>query len=82
MPALAQSTDSRVTVSHTDLDLTNSRDIARLDLRIAHAAKKACGSPSSIDLEGINELPRCWHKAVAEAGSQRDQLLGQAKLTH
>lgn len=79
VPASAQDVGSSVVVAHDDLDLAKSSDVSRLDLRIAHAANEACGSVSSIDLEGMVRKPRCERDAVVAVRPMRDRLIAQAE---
>jgi UrcA family protein len=76
--ASAQGRQGTVVVSHADLDLGRQRDVARLDLRIAHAASEACGTVSQFDLEGTVAKPRCERGAIAAARQVRDDLVARA----
>ena len=46
-PALAQS--GAIAVPYADLDLSRAEDRAKLDLRLLHAARAVCGTPSPVD---------------------------------
>lgn len=76
--ASAQGREGTVVVSHADLDLGREEDVARLDLRIAHAASEACGTVSQFDLEGTVAKPRCERGAIAAARDVRDSVVAQA----
>ena len=77
-PAFAQADNQAVLVSRADLDLTQKRDVARLDARIARAADAACGAPSPTDLSATNAHPRCVRDAIASVRLQRDSIIAQS----
>ncbi len=79
MPASAQDARTSIVVDHEDLDLGRSKDVTRLDLRIARAASEACGPVSSFDLEGAIDKPRCERDAIAAARPLRDRLVAQSR---
>lgn len=68
-----------VRVSHADLRLEREADAARLDRRIAHAARAACGRASDWDLSGGNASRRCRAEKRATAAAQRDRLVTEAR---
>ena len=71
-PAIAQSGgQQRVAVSHADLDLTTAQGRSALDLRILHAARAACGTPSPADPRGRASLNACVAEARATAAAER-----------
>ncbi len=76
--ASAHGRENAVVVSHADLDLGREKDVARLDLRIAHAVNEACFTVSQFDLEGTIAKPRCERGAIAAARTYRDRLIAQA----
>lgn len=81
-PTVAQAFEP-VTVSsivHTaDLDLSSDAGQQELDRRIVQAARDVCGTASAVDLEGKNAVRQCRADTIAQAGSQREQLLAAAK---
>lgn len=77
-PALAQEAQPATNVSlvrTADLDLASGRDRAKLDLRLARAAREVCGEASHADVAGGNDVRRCVDETLASAKAQRDQLL-------
>ncbi|MCW6529742.1 UrcA family protein [Sphingomonas sp. MMSM20] len=76
-PAFAQSDAPlpSVSVRHADLDLSNPRDVKRLDYRIVHAVTGVCGTASSADPEGQTNVQRCRVETLAAANTQRAALL-------
>ena len=66
-------------VPTADLDLSNSDGRRELDRRIVQAARDVCGTASNVDLEGKNAVRQCRADTIAEAASQREQLLAAAK---
>ena len=60
-PALAQgpAADRTQVVSHADLDLARAGDVRKLDRRINSAVNHVCGTASSADPAGKNEVRRC-----------------------
>ena len=77
-PVLAQEAQPPKNVSlvrTADLDLASGRDQARLDRRLAHAAREVCGTASDADVAGGNDVRRCIGETLAAAKARRDQLL-------
>ena len=66
-------------VRTADLDLSNEAGQRELDRRIVQAAREVCGEPSDVDLEGKNVVRQCRADTIAQASSQREQLLAAAK---
>ena len=66
-------------VRTADLDLSNDAGQRELDRRIVQAAREVCGDPSDVDLEGKNAIRHCRADTIAQASSQREQLLAAAK---
>ena len=78
-PALAQDPAAvRVTISPAGLDLTTAEGRAALDLRLVHAVRTACGTPSPADAHGRTKAADCLTEARATAAEQRDVLIAQA----
>lgn len=78
-PAVAQpGSGPRVAVSYADLDLGTAAGRAALDLRLLHAARTACGTPSSADPLGQARLDACVAEARAAAAAQRDAAIALA----
>ena len=67
-------------VRTADLDLSSSNGQRELDRRIVQAAREVCGDPSNVDLEGKNAARHCVDQTIAQAASQREQLLAAAKI--
>lgn len=65
-PALAQD-DVSTTVTYGDLDLSRHENVARLDRRIATAARQVCGLPASRSIHDINAMMACRTAAVETA---------------
>ena len=66
-------------VRTADLDLSKDSGQQELDRRIVQAAREVCGDPSDVDLEGKNAVRQCRSDTIAQASSQREQLLAAAK---
>ena len=79
-PATAQDTQSR-TVAHADLNLRDARDVNRLDLRIARAARDLCGNPSALDMVGRRKARQCADAAVARVADARKVAINGAGAT-
>jgi UrcA family protein len=80
-PALAQGPASETNVSlvrTADLNLGSSEGQRRLDQRLANAAREVCGTASSVDVEGKNEIRKCRDETLAKARQQRDTVLAAA----
>ena len=78
-PASAQtSADETQIVSYADLDLHSERGRSMLDRRIRSAVQAACGTPSSVDLEGKNEARRCRAATLERIAVQRDRAVAAA----
>ena len=50
-----------------------------LDRRIVQAAIEVCGDASNVNLEGKNAVRQCRDDTIAQAASQREQLLAAAR---
>ena len=66
-------------VQTADIDLSSDSGQRELDRRIVQAAREVCGEPSNVDLEGKNEVRQCREDTIAQAASQREELLAAAK---
>ena len=77
-PVAAQAPSQQVRISYAGLDLTSAEGRTALDLRIVHAARETCGTPSSVDLRGRQKLDACVAEFRAEAGRQRDIAIARA----
>jgi UrcA family protein len=66
-------------VRTADLDLSSDTGRRELDRRIVQAAREVCGDASDVDLEGKNAVRQCRDETIAQAASQRDQLLAAAR---
>jgi UrcA family protein len=80
-PATAQpAADAPVViVRHGDLDLSTRAGRATLDLRLLHAARIACGTPSPADPRGHAALADCVAETRAAAAAQVGEALAQAR---
>lgn len=77
--AQAQQAPVTVTVVHADLDLSRPSDVARLDGRIADAARSGCRSPNTLAF-GAREAGRaCRLKARASAQTARNAAVAHAQ---
>lgn len=77
-PASAQAPSQQVRVSYAGLDLATAEGRAALDLRIVHAARSACGTPSSADLLGRQKTDACVAEFRIQADRQRDIAVARA----
>ncbi len=79
-PAIAQvGGPDRIVISHADLDLTTSAGRAALDLRVLHAARTACGTPSPADPRGRADAEKCVEEARTAAFAQREAAIAVAQ---
>ena len=79
-PALAQNgAPARIEISAAGLDLGTPQGRAALDLRIVHAARTACGTPSSADALGRGKADACVADVRLAAAAQRDVLIAAAQ---
>lgn len=78
-PGFAQSADRQFVVRHADLDLTSAAGRATLDLRLLHAARTACGTPSPADALGVQRADACVADLTAAAAPQRAALIASAE---
>ncbi len=76
-PAAAQVRPASVTIKLADLDLSRSRDVRRLDLRIGRAAADVCRPESTLDLTGMIAGAHCKRDTVAAAKIQRDRVVAK-----
>lgn len=78
-PAFAQSpAPTRIEISSAGLDLGTAQGRAALDLRVLHAARTACGTPSPADAQGRSKADACVADLRLAAAQQRDTLIAQA----
>ena len=78
-PAAAQPAGGpRIAVGYSDLDLGTPAGRAALDLRLLHAARTACGTPSSADSLGHARRDACVAEARAAVAAQRDSAIALA----
>ena len=78
-PAFAQPGDeSRIAVRVADLDLRTAEGRSTLELRLLHAARTACGTPSPADPLGAASLDDCAAAARAAAFARRDAIVAAA----
>ena len=76
VPAFAEPSASNVSLVRTgDLDLGSSAGRSRLEHRLAIAAREVCGTASDADVAGKNDVRRCRDETLAQARTQRDELL-------
>jgi UrcA family protein len=76
LPSSARAEDQpRIAVAVADLDLSTPQGRAALDLRLLHAARTACGTPSSADPRGRANLDQCVAEARIAVAAQRDAAI-------
>ncbi len=78
-PAIAQPGPTRIVISPAGLDLTTAEGRAALDLRILHAARDACGTPSPADARGRATTEQCVDSLRLAAAEQRDIMIAAAE---
>lgn len=79
-PAFAQNpAPTRIEISAAGLDLATPQGRAAFDLRLLHAARAACGTPSSADAQGRTKADACVADLRVAAAAQRDTLIAQAQ---
>lgn len=79
-PAFAQtSAPTRIEISSAGLDLGTAQGRAALDLRIVHAARTACGTPSPADARGQRKAESCVADLRLAASAQRDVMIAAAQ---
>lgn len=76
VPAIAEPvTGQNVSIVHTaDLDLSTDAGRRALDVRLSHAAREVCGTPSDVDLAGKNKARACRANVLADARTRGEQL--------
>lgn len=79
-PAFAQNdAPARIVISPAGLDLTTAEGRAALDLRIVHAARTACGTPSPADVLGRDKADACVAELRVAANARRDTMIAAAE---
>ena len=79
-PAFAQTNaPTRIEINSAGLDLATAEGRAALDLRVLHAARTACGTPSPADAQGRTKLAACVADVRLAAAAQRDTMIAQAE---
>lgn len=67
-----------VDVPTSGLDLAIEQDRAKLDQRIALAARRVCTPDDGRDLAAMANRPACEQAAIAAARPQRDEMFARA----
>lgn len=75
--APVQTATRSVAVSTAGLDLTHADGRAKLDRRIARAARDLCAA-SSLDLVAANRAEQCRAALIAASATQRAEAIAQA----
>lgn len=79
-PALAQNdAPIRIVISPAGLDLTTAEGRAALDLRVLHAARSACGTPSSADAQGRSKAEACVSDLRLAAAARTGEMIAAAE---
>ena len=65
-------------VQIADLDLSTEAGQRKLDRRLSIAAREVCGTASPADLEGQNDVNRCFKDTLARLADERDQRVAAA----
>ena len=71
--------ETRIVISPAGLDLTTAEGRAALDLRVLHAARSACGTPSPADARGRSKAESCVEDVRLAAAAQRDTMIAAAE---
>ncbi|MET0270144.1 MAG: UrcA family protein [Sphingomonas sp.] len=79
VPAQAAETAPTAIVRLAGLDLTNARDIARLDGRVRRAAQSVCGTADVRDLPHRAQVLACRATALDAVKPQIASLIGRAQ---
>jgi UrcA family protein len=78
-PAFAQNgAPARIEISTAGLDLATVQGRTALDLRVLHAARTACGTPSPADAQGRSKADACVADLRLAAAAQRDTMIAAA----
>jgi UrcA family protein len=79
-PAFAQNNaPARIEISAAGLDLATAEGRAALDLRVLHAARTACGTPSPADALGQRKAATCVADVRQSVSTRRDTLIASAQ---
>ena len=71
--------EARIVISPAGLDLTTAEGRAALDLRVVHAARNACGTPSPADARGRTKSEACVEDVRLAVAAQRDTMIAAAE---
>jgi UrcA family protein len=66
-------------VRSDDLRLERQADVRKLDRRIVHAVRAACGTAPDYDLLGRNRVTRCRRETRASVAAHRDRLVALSR---
>lgn len=77
-PATAETVRTSRTVAVHDLTLSLPGHRARLDRRLALAARAVCGEASTLDVTGQRQVRHCRKSVLRQAAPARDRLVAQA----
>lgn len=79
-PAMADPSMSQLhaeTVRTDDLDLGRTADVIKLNARVGRAIRSVCGTYSSTDLAGQNEVRRCRVNLRPNAAAETERLIAE-----
>ena len=71
--------ETRIVISPAGLDLTTAEGRAALDLRVVHAARNACGTPSPADARGRTKSEACVEDVRLAVAARRDTMIAAAE---
>ena len=71
--------ETRIVISPVGLDLTTAEGRAALDLRVLHAARSACGTPSPADARGRGKAENCVDDVRLAVAARRDTMIAAAR---
>ena len=66
-------------ISPAGLDLTTAEGRSALDLRVLHAARNACGTPSPADARGRSKAEDCVDDVRLAVAARRDTMIAAAE---
>lgn len=77
VPLAAQVQPVSLALKLDGLDLGRTRDILRLDHRIARAAATVCRPESTLDLQSVNAAIQCTRDTIDATRQQRDRAVAK-----
>lgn len=66
-------------VEYGDLNLSDQKDVARLETRIRSASRSVCGNINRFDLKQLADYRACYEQALADASKKVEYAVAMSR---